>query len=109
MPTGLQICAKMLQMDLPGGRGIPSMQPKRSINFKLECIILLSFWLLVLHLNILIIVATVPIVLQTCAKVLQMHHPGGWGTPSLQPKNNQTFKLASAYPINLLASNFVFK
>ena len=51
-----------------------------------------SPWLLVLDLNIFIIVATVPTELQNCAKVLQVHVSGGWGTPWLQPKSNVTFE-----------------
>ena len=43
---------------------------------------------MVLSLNIFIMLATVPIRLQTCAKILQMHPPGGGGTPWLQPKSN---------------------
>ena len=43
MPTGLQTCAKMLQMHLPGGGGTPWLQPKRSVNFKLELYYLLKF------------------------------------------------------------------
>ena len=50
--------------------------------------------MLVLFLDNFIIVATVPAGLQTCAKVLQMHLPGGGGTPWLGPKSNTTFKLA---------------
>ena len=38
-----------------------------------------SFFLLVLDLNTLIMVATVPTGLQACAKVLQMHLSGGGG------------------------------
>ena len=51
----------------------------------------LSFFSLVLDLNIFIILATVPTGLQTCAKVLQMHFSGGGGTPWLQPKGNGSF------------------
>ena len=54
---------------------------------------MLSFWLLLLDLNIFIIVATVPTGLQTCAKMLQMHLSGGGGTPWMQPKSNETFKI----------------
>ena len=43
---------------------------------------------MVLNLNIFIMLAAVPIRLQTCAKILQMHLPGGGGTPWLQPKSN---------------------
>ena len=50
-----------------------------------------------LYADSLIIVASVPTGLQTCAKVLQMQLPGGGGTPWLQPNNNITFKLASQY------------
>ena len=48
----------------------------------------LSFWLLILDLNIFIIVATVPTGLQTCARMLQMHVLGGGGTPWMQRKGN---------------------
>ena len=96
VPTGLQTCAKVLQMHLSGGGGTPWLQPKSNVTFKLastSCIKI--FLLLILDLNIFIIVATVPTGLQTCAKVLQMHLSGGGGTPWLQPKSNVTFKLAS--------------
>ena len=33
VPTGLQTCAKMLQMHLSGGGGTPWMQPKSNRNF----------------------------------------------------------------------------
>ena len=88
VPTGLQTCAKMLQMHLSGGGGTPWLQPKSNGTFKLALLYLLSFWLLILDLNIFIIVATVPTGLQTCAKMLQMHLSGGGGTPWLQPKSN---------------------
>ena len=51
----------------------------------------LSFFSLILDLNIYIILATVPTGLQTCAKVLQTHLSGGRGTPWLQPKGNGSF------------------
>ena len=35
VPTGLQTCAKMLQMHLSGGGGTPWMQPKSNVTFKL--------------------------------------------------------------------------
>ena len=54
-----------------------------------------SFWLLILDLNILIIVATVPIGLQICAEVLQLHLSESVGTLCLRPKCNAVFKLAS--------------
>ena len=96
VPTGLQTCAKVLQMHLSGGGGTPWLQPKSNVTFKLASTSTISsFWLLILDLNIFIIVATVPTGLQTCAKVLQMHLSGGEGTPWLQPKSNVTFKLAS--------------
>ena len=55
----------------------------------------LSFWPLIVDLNIFIIVATVPTGLQTCGKVLQMHFSGNGGTPWMQPKSDVTFKFAS--------------
>ena len=93
VPTGLQTCAKMLQMHLSGGGGTPWLQPKSNATFKLVSLNCLCFGMLVLDLNISIIVATVPTGLQTCAKRLQMHLSGGGGTPWLQPKSNATFKL----------------
>ena len=98
VPTGLQTCAKRLQMHLSGGGGTPWLQPKSNETFKLVSLQLLKcFGMLVLDLNIFIIVATVPTGLQTCAKMLQMHLSGGGGTPWLQPKSNETFKLASTH------------
>ena len=35
VPTGLQTCAKVLQMVLSGGGGTPWMQPKSNVTFKL--------------------------------------------------------------------------
>ena len=35
VPTGLQTCAKILQMHLSGGGGTPWMQPKSNRKFKL--------------------------------------------------------------------------
>ena len=35
VPTGLQTCAKMLQMHFSGSRGTPWMQPKSNVTFKL--------------------------------------------------------------------------
>ena len=52
-------------------------------------------FLLILDSNIVIIVATVPIGLQACAKVLQMKISGGGGTPWLQLRSYVKFKLAS--------------
>ena len=109
VPTGLQTCAKMLQMHLSGGGGTPWLQPKSNVNFKLALLYVLSFWLLVLDLNIFIIVATVPTGLQTCAKMLQMHLSGGGGTPWMQPKSNVNFKLASLYLVKFLVADFGFK
>ena len=54
----------------------------------------LSFYTLIVDLNILIKVSTVPAGLQTCAKLMQMQLSGSVGTPLMQPKSNLTFKLA---------------
>ena len=69
----------------------------------------LNFWLLILDSNIFIKVATVPTGLQTCAKMLQMHFPGGGVTPWLQPKSNLNFKLASFNIFKFMAAAFGFK
>ena len=34
VPTGLQTCAKMLQIQTSGGGGTPWMQPKSNVTFK---------------------------------------------------------------------------
>ena len=86
VPTGLQTCAKMLQMHLSGGGGTPWLQPKSYVKFKLALTQLFKFWVLILDSNIFIIVATVPTGLQTCAKVLQMHPSGGGGHLACNPK-----------------------
>ena len=89
--TGLQTCAKMLQMHLSGGGGTPWRQPKSIGNFKLALYKLVKLWVLILYLNIFILVATVSTGLQTCAKMLQMHFSGSGGTIWLQPKYNADF------------------
>ena len=70
VPTGLQICAKMLQMHFPGGGGTTCLQPKSYITFKLAS----SYFLKVLMVGFVsknfIIVVTVPTGLQTCDEVL---------------------------------------
>ena len=97
VPTGLQSCAKLLQVHLSGGGGTPWFQPRSNENFELHQFLYISFSFLVLDLSICIIVATVPTGLQTCAKLLQMHFSGGGGTPWLQPRCNETFELASIF------------
>ena len=70
VPTGLQTCAKLLQMHLSGGGGTPWLQPKSKelLNTsQKECLILS---LLILDLIIFSIVATVLTGLQLCAKLL---------------------------------------
>ena len=109
MPIGLQTCAKVLQMRLPGGGGTPWLQPKNNQTFKLVSAYPRNYWLLTLYSNSFIIVANVPTGLQTCATVLQMHLPGGRGTPSLQPKKSTNFKLGFYYIFKCLAVGFAFK
>ena len=67
------------------------------------------FCLSLLDLKLLIIVATVPSGLQTCAKTLQMHFSGGGGTPCMQPKSNEKFKFALTEIVKFLAAEFRFK
>ena len=43
VPTGLQTCAKRLQMYLSGGGGTPWLQPKSNATFKLVPPQLLNF------------------------------------------------------------------
>ena len=43
VPTGLQTCAKMLQMHLSGGGGTPWMQPKSNGKFKVDSTQLYKF------------------------------------------------------------------
>ena len=62
-----------------------------------------------MDLSIFIIVAAVPIGLQTCAKMLQMHLSGGGGTPRMQPKSNGKFTIASEQLVRFLAAAFGFK
>ena len=69
------------------------MQPKSNEAFKLAWFNLLKFLAAGLGFKYFFIVATVPTALQTCAKVLQIHLSGGGGTPWMQPKSNEAFKL----------------
>ena len=42
VPTGLQICAKVLQMHISRGGGTPWLQPQINVTFKLAYIIVLK-------------------------------------------------------------------
>ena len=44
VPTGLQTCAKMLQMHLLGGGGTPWLQPKSNGKFKLALTQVVKFF-----------------------------------------------------------------
>ena len=44
VPTGLQTCAKVLQMHLSGGGGTPWMQPKSNVTFKLASLDVFKFF-----------------------------------------------------------------
>ena len=61
-----------------------------------------------LYFNILIIAATVPTGLQTCAKLLQMHLPRGGGTTWLKFKSDITFIIGLFYLFEFLGAGFVF-
>ena len=82
-------------MHLSGSEGTPWMQAKSNLTFNLGYFDVSSFLPLIFDIKLVIMVATVPTGLQTCAKLLQMHLSGGGGTPWMQPKCNETFKLAS--------------
>ena len=43
VPTGLQTCAKVLQMQISGSLGTGSLQPKSNITFKLASLDVLKF------------------------------------------------------------------
>ena len=43
VPTGLQICVKVLQMPFTGGGGPPWLQPKMNVTFKLASLYVLKF------------------------------------------------------------------
>ena len=94
VPTGLQTCAKVLQMHLSGGAGTPWLQPKSNVTFQLASTRLLKVFSANLGFKYFYYSDHCPTRLQTCAKVLQMHLAGGWGLPWLQSKSKQTFKLA---------------
>ena len=43
VPTGLQTCAKLLQMHLSGGGGTPWLQPKSNVTCELASLITFKF------------------------------------------------------------------
>ena len=43
VPTGLQTCAKLLQIHLSGDGGTPWMQPKKNVTFKLASLYVFKF------------------------------------------------------------------
>ena len=107
VPTGLQTCAKMVQMHLSWGGGTPWMQPKSNVTFKLASLNVLKFLAAVFGFKALHYSGHCAAGLQTCAKVVQMNFSWGGGTPWMQPNNNITFKLASHYLFEFLDVSFV--
>ena len=43
VPTGLQTCAKVLQIQTLGGGGTPCLQPKSNVTFKLSSLYVFNF------------------------------------------------------------------
>ena len=92
MPTGLQTCAKKLQMHLSVGRTTPWMQPKSNVTFKLASIdvfkvLLAGFGFKAFHYN----GHCAHRVANLCKKAANAPFRG-WGTPWMQPKSNETLK-----------------
>ena len=109
VPTGLQACAKLLQMHLSGGGGTPWLHPKSNVTFELASTRLLKVFTANLGFKYFYYSGHCPTRLQTCAKVLQMHLSVGGGTPWLHPKSNVTFELASTRLHKVFTANLGFK
>ena len=86
VPTGLQTCAKVLQMHISGDGGTPWWQHKSNVTFKSTSVDAFKILESDFGFNIFIIVATVPTGLQTCAKVLQCPFQGVAGHLGCNPK-----------------------
>ena len=84
--TGLQTCAKTLQMHVSWGGGTSWLQPKSNVTFKLALPQLFKILAADFSLNIFIIVPTVPTGLQTCAKLCKCTFQGLGGHLAINPK-----------------------
>ena len=96
VPTGLQTCAKVLQMHFSGGEGTPWLQPKSNVTFKLASsstvfkILAADFGFKYFHYS-----GHCAHRVANLCKSAANAPSGGGGTPWLQPKSNVTLKLAS--------------
>ena len=88
VPTGMQTCAKMLQMHVSRGGVTPWMQPKSYGNNKLASYHIVKFLAANFGFKYFHYSGHWPTGLQTCARMLQMHVLGGGGTPWMQRKSN---------------------
>ena len=111
VPTGLQTCAKVLQIQTSGSGGTPWMQPKSNVTFKLASLNVFKFMAAdfgfkYFHYS----GQCAHRVANLCKSAANALFRGG-GTPWLQPKSNVTFKLAlpQLFQFQFLAAGFGFK
>ena len=109
VPTGLQTGAKVGQIQTSGGGGTPWLQPKSNVTLKLASPQLFKLFSAGFGVKYFYYSGHCAHRIANLCKVLQMHLPGGGGTPWLQPKSKYTFKLSSTYLFEFLADGFEFK
>ena len=93
VPTGLQICVKVLtNASLQGVEWPPWLQPEMNVTFKLASLNVLKFMAASFGFEYFHYSGPLcPQGCKLCVKVLQMPFTGGGGPPWLQPKMNVTF------------------
>ena len=92
VPTGLQTCAKVLQMHLSWGGRTLWLQPKSTVTFKLDSRYLLKFLAADFGFKYFHYSGHCAHRVANLRKSAANAPFRGWGTPCLQPKSNVTFK-----------------
>ena len=108
MSTGLQTCAKVLQIQISGGGGTPWMQPKSNVTFKLALYNLFSFLVAYFAFNFIHYSVHCAHRIANLLKMLQTYTSRRGGTHWMQPKINVTFKFTLYQLFRCLAAYFGF-
>ena len=110
MPTGLQTCAKVLQMHLSRGGGTPWLQPQSNVTFKLASpqyfkFLVADFRLKYFHYS----GHCAHRVANLCKSAANAPFKGVGGHLGCNPKVYKTFKLASPQFFKFLVADFRLK
>ena len=109
VPTGMQTCAKVLQILCSVAGGTPWMQPKSNVTFKLASLDVFKFLASGFGFKYFHYSGHCAHRVANLCKNAAKYLSGSGGTPCLQPKSNVTFKKDSNKLLAFLAADCEFK